>query len=125
MRFADLQTRYFVSLLNDSLEYNDDLNCLGAGIWRNSNTSNVMQLGMNVIPNPTSGNFKLAFSSPLKEKFQLLIVDVNGKDVLKSTITIDGREFEINVGNLISGIYQVQLIGDNSGVFNERLTILK
>ena len=122
---AVYRARYFISLINDSLEYNDDLNCLGAGIWRNSNTSNVMQLGMNVIPNPTSGNFKLAFSSPLKEKFQLLIVDVNGKDVLKSTITIDGREFEINVGNLISGIYQVQLIGDNSGVFNERLTILK
>jgi hypothetical protein len=52
-------------------------------------------------------------------------VDINGKNVYKSTTTIDGIEFEINIRNLISGIYQVQLIGEKVGVFNERLTILK
>jgi len=122
---AVYRARYFVGLLNDSIEFNDDFNCLAAGIWRNSNTSNDLQISMNVIPNPTSGKFKLSFSSPIQEKFQLLIVDINGKNVYKSTTTIDGIEFEINIRNLISGIYQVQLIGEKVGVFNERLTILK
>lgn len=122
---AVLQARHYVSLINDSVEYNDDLNCLMAGIWRASNTSTKKDLKMNISPNPTTGNFKLSFNKPINDECIVTIISNTGQTVWKSNLNIEGAEAALNTGLLVSGIYQIKLIGKNIGLFNERITVIK
>jgi hypothetical protein len=122
---AVYRARYFVSLLNDSIEYNDDLNCLMAGIWRASNTSAKKDLIMIVSPNPTTGNFKLSFNSPISDECIVTIISNTGQIVWESNLSIEGSEVSLNTESLVSGIYQVKLIGKKNGLFNERITVIK
>ena len=122
---AVYRARYFVSLMNDSVEYNDDLNCLMAGIWRVSNTSTKKDLKMNVNPNPTIENFKLSFNSPISDECIITIISNTGQIVWESKLIIDGTEVALNTASLVSGIYQIKLIGKKIGIFNERITVIK
>jgi hypothetical protein len=122
---AVLQARYYVSLLNDSVEYNDDLNCLMAGIWRASNTSAKKDLIMIVSPNPTTGNLKLSFNSPISDECIVTIISNTGQIVWESNLSIEGSEVSLNIESLVSGIYQIKLIGKKIGLYNERITVIK
>jgi len=122
---AVYRARYFVSLINDSLEYNDDLNCLAAGIWRQNIDKKDNNLNINIVPNPTTGEFKIKFNTLIDENLTIKIVDCAGKVVFEEIKFISGNEMTISNVNIVDGIYQIQLVGAKSGVFNSRLTILK
>jgi hypothetical protein len=122
---AVYRARYFVSMINDSVEYTDDLNCLMAGIWRASNTSAKKDLKMNISPNPTTGNFKLSFNKPIIDECIITIISNTGQIVWESKLIIDGIEASLNTASLVSGIYQIKLNGKITGVYNERITVIK
>jgi len=122
---AVLQARYYVGLLNDSVEYNDDLNCLMAGIWRTGNTVVTKDLKISISPNPTEGNFKISFNNPVNDEFIFTVINSTGQIVAESKMKIDGSEASVNITSLVNGIYQFKLNGKNTGVFNERITLIK
>ncbi len=122
---AVYRARYFVGLLNDSIEFNDDLNCLAAGIWRTANDSNNSGLNFNVIPNPSVGNFNISFNKSIKDAIEISVVDGSGRNVSYSKINIEGTELELNYNKLANGIYQIRIKGNEIGVLNSRITILK
>jgi hypothetical protein len=107
------------------LEYNDDLNCLAAGIWRQNIDKKDNNLNINIVPNPTTGEFKIKFNTLIDENLTIKIVDCAGKVVFEEIKFISGNEMTISNVNIVDGIYQIQLVGAKSGVFNSRLTILK
>ena len=122
---AVYRARYYVSLINDSVEYYDDLNCLMAGIWRASNTDVKKELKMSISPNPTTGNFKISFNNPVNDEFIFTVINNTGQIVSESKMNFDGSEASVNITSLVNGIYQFKLIGKNTGVFNERITLIK
>jgi hypothetical protein len=122
---AVYRARYFVGLLNDSIEFNDDLNCLASGIWRRANDSNNLGLNFKVIPNPSAGNFNITFNKLIKDAIELSVVDGSGRNVSYSKINIEGTELELNYNKLANGIYQIRIKGNEIGVLNSRITILK
>ena len=122
---AVYRARYFVGLLNDSIEYNDDLNCLASGIWRKANDSNNSGLNFKIIPNPSAGNFNITFNKSIKDAIEISVVDGSGRNVSYSKINIEGTELVLNFNKLANGVYQLRVAGNEIGVLNNRITIIK
>jgi hypothetical protein len=122
---AVYRARYFVGLLNDSIEYNDDLNCLASGIWREANDSNNSGLNFKIIPNPSAGNFNITFNKSIKDAIEISVVDGSGRNVSYSKINIEGTELVLNFNKLANGVYQLRVAGNEIGVLNNRITIIK
>jgi Secretion system C-terminal sorting domain len=122
---AVYRARFFVGLLNDSVEYNDDLNCLLAGIWRKPNEQPSTAKEVELIPNPNNGYCALKFSEKLDEKIDILISDINGGEVLRFSTQIQSDSFVLNLSKLANGCYSVKITGDKRLVFNDKLLIVK
>ena len=74
---------------------------------------------ISIYPNPNNGNFVVEPNSATKQTMQ--IYDVTGKLVL--TQTINGKT-TIDASSLNEGVYNIS-IGNNEGVINKRLVIVK
>jgi len=83
------------------------------------NQLNAANNKINIYPNPAQNNFTIEVST--SEKQNVIVYDVNGKQVLSQTIN---GTTTINAGNLNAGIYNLS-ITNNYGVINKRLVIVK
>jgi hypothetical protein len=122
---AVLQARYYISLLDDSAEYNDDLSCLLAGIWRKPNEQPSAAKKVELIPNPNNGYCVLKFNEKLDEKIDIVISDINGGEVLRLSTQIQSDSFVLNLSKLSNGCYSIKITGDKRLVFNDKLLIVK
>lgn len=86
-------------------------------VWQSASTapagplavSEVSELGLNIYPNPASGNFNVTFAGS-SSNGSVRIMDINGKEVLAQNInSINGT---INCEQLSNGIYFVELTVD-------------
>lgn len=125
MRFADLQTRYFISLINDSAEYNDDLNCLLAGIWRMSSDKQLNAKKVEINPNPNNGNFEIKFEKVLHEKIDLVICDIHGREVYRLSNMLNRDRIVMDLSKLSSGCYSIRISDEDELLFNDKLMIVK
>jgi uncharacterized repeat protein (TIGR01451 family) len=75
---------------------------------------------MNLYPNPSNGNFTIELNT--KEKQTLQVFDITGNVVLSQTIE-NGKTI-IDGSHLASGIYNINIKGNNS-VANKKLVIVK
>jgi hypothetical protein len=66
----------------------------------------INELGLNVYPNPTKGNFMVTFGGT-HSNGTVRILDMNGKEVL--TQEVNSLNGEINCDNLSNGLYVVEL----------------
>ncbi len=66
----------------------------------------INELGLNVYPNPTKGNFTVTFGGT-HSNGTVRILDMNGKEVL--TQEVNSLNGEINCDNLSNGLYVVEL----------------
>ncbi len=67
--------------------------------------------GINLYPNPTSNIINFSINN--LEGTQVTVIDLNGRTVLNTTISSDNN---INIENLIKGVYFVQLEVENKAV---------
>jgi hypothetical protein len=88
--------------------------CTPSGI-KNIHTTNQL----NIYPNPAQNNFTIETSSA--EKQNVLVYDINGKQVLAQTIN---GNTNIDISNFNAGVYNVS-ITNNIGITNKRLVIVK
>lgn len=63
-----------------------------------------------IFPNPARGTFQLLFDKPITDKCSLLISDISGKEIFKTTLDINTQEKYFNVSdlNMTPGIYLIQ-----------------
>ena len=67
---------------------------------------------INLFPNPNNGHFSINFITPLKdEKNTLTIIDMTGKQVFSDFVSKDETSKQIDLTNIISGVYLVVLKG--------------
>lgn len=85
--------------------------------------SNVLNAAMQVVPNPSNGNFAVTLNYFDKIEGALTILDVAGKSMYTEQINSNGPyNTNINLSNLASGMYIVQL-KTATGIASKKITI--
>jgi Secretion system C-terminal sorting domain len=98
------------SLLNIELEYDDDSNCGSSS--RNSTYNNKLnQLDdfYTISPNPAQSHFTLRGSSS-SFIHQIVLIDLNGKEIIKYLVDEKLTERNFNLPNLSDGVYNATII---------------
>jgi len=86
-----------------------------------SATDDFLKDQINVYPNPTTGHLTIQFKSSTEQDLTLILMDVLGKEVNRSTINIGSTNYSFNIDDL-AGIYIIQLT-DKSGNSSQRKVI--
>jgi hypothetical protein len=76
-------------------------------------------------PNPNNGSFTLAYDLKKNNDAEVLIYDVTGKVVYKTSLDNLENMKQINTNNLNNGIYFIQLIHDKNLLWTDKLIINK
>ena len=76
-------------------------------------------------PNPNNGSFTLAYDLKKNNDAEVLIYDVTGKVVYKTSLDNLDNMKQINTNNLHNGIYFIQLIHDKNLLWTDKLIISK
>lgn len=76
-------------------------------------------------PNPNNGSFTLAYDLKKNNDAEVLIYDVTGKVVYKTSLDNLDNMKQINTNNLHNGIYFIQLIHDKNLLWTDKLIINK
>jgi len=74
-----------------------------------------LENGLNVYPNPTSGNLNIQWNNQPTENADIVVTDVVGREVYKSAIDINAAsgQTQIDLANLKNGIYLINIRSAN------------
>ena len=121
---AVYRARAILELVNDSLIYNDDMNCLPYGIYRegkgiveDSNSK------ITVKPNPANSYIKVKVNCRENEMYDVEIINAIGQKVLNTTLQCN-KENNISISYLQQGIYTVT-VKTNTKVQSFKLSIIR
>jgi hypothetical protein len=76
-----------------------------------------------VFPNPATNNTELQFSLPINEKLNVKLMDLSGKVMLESSI--DATTATIDVSEVVSGVYFLQVVSKNVYYPTQKIVITK
>ncbi len=93
--------------------------------WKNEGTQNNKANGFSVYPNPNNGRMMVGYTLDEGESGMLSIYTAIGELVLQRTLTMESNLMEIDVLNISSGMYLLDLQINGEHRFTERLSILK
>ncbi|MBL0095421.1 MAG: T9SS type A sorting domain-containing protein [Bacteroidetes bacterium] len=107
--------RILVSLLNDTIVYNDGDVCATMGIFKQVKTNNG-ESATNLIcfPNPSSTSIQLLFNGLNGLEYTLEIHDRSGKLVLSKKFNSASGMYYLNTSSLSNGLFHV-LVRDHKG----------
>lgn len=77
--------------------------------------------GVTIYPNPSAGIINLAIAN-YTGKLEINLFDINGRTVLSNSDTFS-NEKTLDLGNLQSGMYIMQLIGENGFIHSQKILI--
>lgn len=120
---AVYRARSVLMLVNDSLGYNDDANCLLYGIYRNGQTITNNNLKIVVKPNPANEYVFVKIICNSDEKFNIQIVDAYGRIVCKENLRCN-KENKIITRELSQGIYSL-LVKTTKGNKTYKIAIVR
>ena len=125
---AVYRARFFVSLFNDSLTYNDFSVCLAQGYYREMNPSlNQVNIEPNLIlkPNPAGESVEIIVENSSKINYSICIIDLEGRNMINYIKVASDLKTIINTSELSPGIYFV-LVDDSNGLkLSKKLIILR
>ncbi|WP_298238221.1 T9SS type A sorting domain-containing protein [uncultured Algibacter sp.] len=76
-----------------------------------------------IFPNPASNIVNFKFDNNYSGNISLKIYDLAGKLVLSSKKEIHNRRIQVNISNLLSGLYIVKVVNDNENKIVQKLII--
>jgi len=76
-----------------------------------------------MFPNPATTVVNMMLSSPVKDKVQMVILDVNGRIVKVQSLNVESgsNTLPVNVAALAGGTYMVKLISSTGDVSTGKL----
>jgi hypothetical protein len=121
---AVYRARAVLELVNDSLIYNDDVNCLLYGIYRiGVMDSTLTEEKIDVKPNPANNYIKVKVHCKENEVYDVEIINTIGQKVLNTSLPCN-KENNINISFLQQGIYTVT-VKTNTKIQSFKLSIIK
>lgn len=76
-------------------------------------TSTIEKYTLSVFPNPTNSVLNLAINNPLKEGTQIRVYDKIGRELKQLQFSAETAFLQINVNDLMAGVYMIQIQLDN------------
>lgn len=122
---AVYRARYFVSLVNDSIDYDDENVCLTAGIWRKAGENNTVKTDFLIVPNPTTKNINIRLNNSLNTPINLTILTMDGKTVYSQQPVLNGLTISVNELKLESGVYQITISFSDATILTKKLVVIK
>ena len=77
--------------------------------------------GINIFPNPTSGDVTVLFSQPTIKGMLLQVTNLTGRLLLEKTLDIGQKEQSLKANNLPQGIYFVLVISNGKLLAAEKV----
>ena len=107
-----------------SVEVTDENGCVGFSQYQyeTSHLSNNNEQHFYVFPNPSSDYIRIKSSFVIDNEISISIIDNLGKIVFEDLFT-DLNDLEIKTKNLDSGLYFINILGNNN--FNKRFSFIK
>ena len=78
-----------------------------------SGFANLFQPRMKVYPNPVADMAMIEFDNASNDSFTLYLLDLSGR-VIRQETNITGTTYQFDRGNLKTGIYLVQMVGQRT-----------
>ena len=102
-------------LFNDTIDYDDELTCLQAGVqFRIAQEKNRTAYKVKIFPNPTFDVIWFDGLAEIEGAINLQITNMLGEQVLNSILLPTQKN--INIQNLAAGVYGIKLLGVNSRI---------
>jgi len=121
---AVYRARAALELVNGSLTYNDDANCLQYGIYRQGKTANELTSErIEVKPNPASDYVSINVSCKENETFSADITNTVGQSVLNKKLKCN-QENIINISELQQGAYTI-VVKTKNEIQNFKLIVVR
>ena len=97
--------------------YLDDINITDAASGINSNNS---VSGISIYPNPSAdGNFTVDVKKDEHAVQKICVYDLLGKKVFELNANVPAGMYNMNLSDLSSGTYMVQIVKENQTLFNK------
>ncbi|MCB0850530.1 MAG: T9SS type A sorting domain-containing protein [Bacteroidetes bacterium] len=119
------RARAMLYLINDTLQYNDDANCLLYGFYRQGNLSDKYsdETKISIKPNPANTFVRIRVSCSENEMFTAKIINAVGQEVLETNLQCN-KDNVISTANFQQGIYTVT-VKTNSKIQSFKLSIIR
>ena len=92
-----------------------------AGIPQNHNI--ITPNNLNLFPNPNQGQFSLQMNEPIKEAGTLTIYNHYGQQVYQQLVDAGSSQIELDLGQIPSGMYLLELRGEAAQPIVKRFTV--
>jgi hypothetical protein len=121
------RARILVSLLNDTIEYNDDVICLQSGIYRNASLPVKYNKpdDIQIIPNPASDKISIVLKNGYAGICRIIIKDITGRTVMMNKYDCESKNHEMNLQFLDSGCYTVWVYLNDSLMVTRKLIVIR
>jgi hypothetical protein len=123
---ALLHTITFVSKVYSDSCYTDKLTArMGYDEEKEKSISIADGVQAKLFPNPNNGNFTLVYDLKTNTEATIQIIDITGKLVYTTSVDNLNTRTQINLNNLHSGMYFVQLLNSTNLLWTDKLMISK
>jgi hypothetical protein len=119
------RARFFLSLFNDSIEYDDASVCLAQGILKISHPVKITTPRMLIKPNPTSEFVEIIVVNGGEKDYLLRIVDLEGRSKFYFNKIANDLKTIINTSELSPGLYFVLVDNANGLQLSKKLIIVR
>ena len=92
--------------------------------WPVNAVHELNELGINVLPNPTTGVVNVQFSKPILENMDAMLFSINGILLENQQVQVGNNAVKFDLTELPSGVYLLQL-KSGSGVLTKKIVLEK
>jgi len=115
----------FGSYFQEPIIMPENTNNNGSRFTKNENTVSVIDESIKMYPNPTNTNLFIEYNIGANEAVKVNISDVNGRTIKSALLTSETKINQIDVSEMINGVYFVTLFNNNNLISNKKIVIMK
>ncbi|MEP7171156.1 MAG: T9SS type A sorting domain-containing protein, partial [Bacteroidota bacterium] len=124
---AVYRARPYVTMFNDTIEYNDDDLCEQHGIYRVAQDKNteIKNRDILIIPNPANDIAEIILQGDYEGICKIKVEDIIGRIIKINTFDCKRKRNIISTSGFAPGIYQINVIINNDYIKTAKLVIVR
>ena len=120
---AVFRARFFVAVVKDSINYDDDEACANKGYLRKKSTENIKDFDFLLTPNPAKDFVEIIMQNSTSNQTIIKVRDIAGKLVL-TLLKKSLDNLIMNTSPFPSGIYQVEICAEEQ-ISSKKLILIR
>ena len=127
------KARGLYSLIDDDMIYDDFITCLNAGVilreaattTNTASEKNNTRYSTSISPNPTQDKATLKYNFPTNSNGTLVLVDSYGKEIYRTALESNSKEFTFSTLNINPSIYFYKVYSNDQLIGSGKLSIIR